>query len=103
MRIERPTEHPHVVIIDRAAGPCAVMKGTRLAIWWLVRQLRAGDTPEDVHEQWPYVSLAMIHSGLSYYHDHRDEIDPIIEEGDRLAAEHSEMSEQGRVIYNDLP
>jgi uncharacterized protein (DUF433 family) len=88
MRVETPTEHPHVVIIDRPAGPCAVIKGTRLAVWWLMRQLRVGDTPEDIVHGWNYLSLASIYDGISYYHDHRDEIDPIIEEMDRLEEEH---------------
>ena len=81
----RPTEHPHVVIIDRAAGPCAVIKGSRTAVWFIVRQVRTGDTPEDIAASLPHLTLAGIYSALSYYHDHRDELDPIIEELDRLA------------------
>ena len=88
MVAEIKTEHPHIVVIDRPAGPCAVIKGTRLAVWWLMRQLRAGDTPDDILKGWPYLSLASIHDGISYYYDHRREIDPIIEAADRLAAEH---------------
>ncbi len=29
--------------------------------------------------QYPYLSLAEAHAGLTYYHDHRDEIDHEIE------------------------
>jgi uncharacterized protein (DUF433 family) len=84
---EVKTEHPHIVVIDRAAGPCAVLKGTRTAVWFIIRQLRTGDTPEDIVATLPNLKLAAVYDAISYYHDHRTELDPIIEELDRLAAE----------------
>ena len=89
MVTETKTEHPHIVRIERPPGPCAVIKGTRMAVWFIIRQLRTGDTPEDIVASWNHLSLAGVYDAISYYHDHRDEIDPIIEEGDRLAAEHT--------------
>ncbi len=89
--VEVATEHPHIVVIDRAAGPCAVVKGTRTAVWFIVRQLRAGDSPEDVVGALPQLTLAGVHDAISYYHDHRAEFDPLIEEMDRLADEQDEI------------
>ncbi len=88
MVTETKTEHPHIVRVTGAAGEKAVMAGTNLSVWWLIRQLRAGDTPEIIAREFPHTNLAAIYDAISYYHDHRAEIDPIIEEGDRLAAEH---------------
>ena len=81
------TEHPHIVRVMGAAGEKAVIAGTNTAVWFVVRQLRAGDSPEDMVEMLPHLTLAGIYDAMSYYHDHRAEIDPIIEESDGLAAE----------------
>jgi len=38
---------------------------------------------EEMHEQYPHLSLAQIHAALSYYYEHRDEVDADIERRDR--------------------
>jgi len=86
MTTEIRTEHPHIVRTTGAAGEKAVIAGTNISVWFIVRQLRTGDTPEDIVKSLPYLTLAGVYDALSYYHDHRDEIDPIIERGDRAAA-----------------
>ena len=88
MVTETKTEHPHIVRVVRPAGEEAVISGTRIGVWFIVRQLRTGDTPEDIVASLPHLTLAGIYDAISYYHDHRDEIDPIIEYGDRMAAQH---------------
>ena len=92
MVTETKTDHPHIVRVERPAGKEAVIAGTRIAVWFIVRQLRTGDTPEDIVESLPHLTLAGIYDAMSYYHDHRAEIDPIIEYGDRMAAEHDAKS-----------
>ena len=88
MVTEMKTEHPHIVRVTRPAGEDAVIAGTRISVWFIVRQLRTGDTPEDIVASLPHLSLAGVYDAISYYHDHRAEIDPIIEYGDRMAALH---------------
>ena len=90
MVTELKTEHPHIVRRAGAAGDRAVVAGTNLAVWFIVRQLRAGDTPEKIVEayEYPELTLASVYDAVSYYHDHKDEIDPIIEHGDREDAKH---------------
>lgn len=85
---ETKTDHPHIVRVERPAGEEAVIAGTRIAVWFIVRQLRTGDTPEAIVESLPHLTLAGIYDAMSYYHDHRAEIDPIIEYGDRMAAQY---------------
>ena len=85
---ETKTDHPHIVRVERPAGEEAVIAGTRIAVWFIVRQLRTGDSPEDIVESLPHLTLAGIYDAMSYYHDHRAEIDPIIEYGDRMAAQY---------------
>lgn len=36
-------------------------------------------TPEEMHVQYPHLSLAQIHAALSYYYEHQGEIDADIE------------------------
>ncbi|MDP9237656.1 MAG: DUF433 domain-containing protein [Chloroflexota bacterium] len=88
MVAETKTEYPHIVRRTGAGGDTAVLAGTNIGVWFIVRQLRTGDTPEDIVTALPHVTLAGIYAAMSYYHDHRAEIDPIIEHGDRLAASH---------------
>ncbi|HKS41929.1 MAG TPA: DUF433 domain-containing protein [Blastocatellia bacterium] len=42
-----------------------------------------GWSPEEIHDQHSHLSLAQIHSALSYYYDHQAEIDAEIEQQDK--------------------
>ena len=46
-------------------------------------KLAHGSSPEEVHEQYPHLSLAQIHAALAYYYDHQAEIDAQIEQDDQ--------------------
>ena len=54
-------------------------------------KLAHGSSPEEMHFQYPHLSLAQIYAALSHYHDHQAEFDVEIErqlkEVDALAAE----------------
>ena len=56
---------------------------------------------EEMHFQYPHLSLAQIYAALAYYHDHRAEIDAQIEEGRRnyeeLKEQAGESPLQGRI------
>ncbi len=49
----------------------------------VLEQIAYGWSPEEMHEQHPHLSLAQIHAALSYYHDHKAEMDAVIERDDR--------------------
>ncbi len=40
-------------------------------------------SPEEMHEQYPHLSLAQIHAAMSYYYEHQAEVDADIERRDR--------------------
>ena len=44
-----------------------------------------GDSPDQIHEAYPTVSLAEVHATIAYYLDHRDEVDAYVREGQREA------------------
>ena len=56
----------------------------------VVDKLAHGSSPEEMHFQYPHLSLAQIHAALSFYHDNQSELDAEVErrlrEVDALAA-----------------
>jgi uncharacterized protein (DUF433 family) len=38
-----------------------------------------GSSPEEMHREYPHLSLAQIHAALAYYYDHQKEFDEEIE------------------------
>lgn len=42
-------------------------------------KLAHGSSPEEMHFQYPHLSLAQIHSALAYYYDHQLELDAEIQ------------------------
>ena len=57
-------------------------------------KLAHGSSPEEIHFQYPHLSLAQIHAALAYYYDHQAESDAEIqrrwEEVNALAAQEAE-------------
>jgi uncharacterized protein (DUF433 family) len=68
--------HAHVELVQTTSGLRAMVKGTRIPVSIIVGYLQAGETPEMLASiVMPHVSLAAIYDALSYYYDHREEID----------------------------
>src|ERR1043166_6076496 len=57
-----------------------------------IDKIAYGSSPEEMHFQYPHLSLAQIHAALAYYYDHQIEIDAQIEQGLRR---YEEMRAQG--------
>jgi uncharacterized protein (DUF433 family) len=59
-----------------------------------VDKLAHGSSPEEMHFQYPHLSLAQIHAALAYYYDHQAELDSEINkrrlEADELTAQASD-------------
>ena len=67
------TRYEHVVLDDRHL-PC--IAGTTMKVVELVlAQIAYGWSPEELHFQFPHLSLGQIHSALAYYWDHQAELD----------------------------
>ena len=67
----------------------------------VVDKLAHGSSAEEIHFQYPHLSLSQIHSALAYYHDHQRELDAEIEqrlkEVERQAKEQSDSPFRGRL------
>lgn len=81
----------HIELDDRGRPWIA---GTKVKVVEVVLDHTAYDfSPAEIHLQHPHLSLAQIHAALSYYYDHRAEIDAEI----RCQAEDAErLWEQNR-------
>ena len=53
----------------------------------VLSHLAHGWDAENLHREFPYLSMGQIHSALAYYYDHREEIDRDIEDRRRVAEE----------------
>jgi len=53
----------------------------------VLSQKAYGWSPEELHFQYPHLSLGQIHSALAYYWDHRDELEAAMLESVRFADE----------------
>ena len=82
------TEHPHIVRIPGVQNGDAVIRDVIVTVHHIVILAnRFGQTPEQIAKEWSsYLSLAQIYDALSYYYDHKNEIDDIIAEEDHIEA-----------------
>ena len=79
MLVETRYEH---VVLNKADIP--VIFGSTMKVTELVlAHLAYGWSPEELHFQYPHITLGQIYSALAYYWDHREELDEDIE--NRLA------------------
>lgn len=73
------------------------IKGTRMSVHRIARWWRMGLNGEDIHREFPHLSLAQIHAALTYYFANQKgmdaEIDAAIAEERRLAEEHQKLKQ----------
>lgn len=67
------TRYEHVVLDDHVVP---LIDGTTMKVVELVVAHTAyGWSPEELHFQFPQLTLGQIHSALAYYWDHREDLD----------------------------
>ena len=67
------TRYEHIVLDEQGVPRIA---GTTMKVVELVVARAAyGWSPEELHFQFPHLTLGQIHSALAYYWDHRDALD----------------------------
>jgi uncharacterized protein (DUF433 family) len=67
--------------------------GTRLTLDTVLGAYERGDTPQEIVEGFPDLSLADVHAIIAYYLRNREAVDAYIEEGEAQAAEIRKMVE----------
>ncbi len=71
----------HIGLDERGV---AYIQGTRIKVRQIVVDAKSGMTPEAIEEAYEHLTLAQIFAALSYYHDHKTQIDAEIAEADRF-------------------
>lgn len=56
-----------------------IIKGTRTPVRAIVEMWRMGNSPEEIVQGLPHLTLAQIFDAMSYYYDNQAEIDNCIE------------------------
>jgi uncharacterized protein (DUF433 family) len=69
-------DHPYIVSHKEFCGGSPVIKGTRFPVRSVVNYvLRQGVSPEEIVGEFSHLTLAQVYDALSYYYDHKDDID----------------------------
>ncbi len=72
--------HPYVERRSGTHGGRPVIRGTRLPISSIVQRYRHGRSVEGILSDYTQLNPAQVHDALSYFYDHRSEIDQEIRE-----------------------
>ena len=79
---ERGTEHPHITRIEGVRDGAPVLRGTHIPVRLIAQMYRMGDSVEDILQSYPQLTATSVHDAISYYLDHRAEIETeIVEQG----------------------
>lgn len=75
------TEHPYITRVSGILGGRPILRGSRIPVWQVAQAIvQLGETVEDYLGDHPHLTAAKIHGALSYYYDHRTEVDKEIDE-----------------------
>lgn len=73
--------HPYIERRPGFAGGSPVIVGTKFPVRSVVGYvLQLGMTPEELVREFPHIALAQVYDALSYYYDHKLEVDQDIRE-----------------------
>ncbi|MCL4456620.1 MAG: DUF433 domain-containing protein [Nitrospirae bacterium] len=72
--------HPYITFREDIGGGSPIIVGTRTRVSNLVAYHKLGLSPEELAREFPHLTLSQIYDALSYYYEHREEIDREIDE-----------------------
>ena len=67
--------HPYITQKEGIQGGKPIILGARIPVSSIVSYHKMGDSPEEILEKYPHLTLAQFYDTLSYYYNHRGEID----------------------------
>lgn len=76
----RPTEHPYIIRREGMRGGRPILRGSSIPVWLIAAMWKSGDTIDEISQAYPHLHLAAIFDAISYYLDHREEIENQITE-----------------------
>ncbi len=78
------TSLPHIDSTPDVAGGQARIAGTRIRVQDVVLWTELGRSPDEIVSGHPHITLSDVYAALTYYHDHREEIDSQIKNDDEF-------------------
>lgn len=88
-------ENRHIEITPGVCGGRPRIAGHRIRVQDIVLWTEQGQSADQIVAGFPQLSLADVYGALTYYHDHREEIDREIREDDEFAARMKAQSGPG--------
>lgn len=86
-------KHPYIVSLKTHCGGSPVIAGTKFPVRSVVFYiLRQGMTPEELIKEFSHLTLPQIYDALSYYYEHKEEIDK------ELSMTESDLREKAAII-----
>ncbi len=74
--VAKEIQHTYITIDKKIRGGEPVISGTGIRVLDIaIRYEIMGMTPEDITIALPHLNLSQVHDALSYYYDHKNEID----------------------------
>jgi len=80
MAVELKTEHPYIIKNPYVCGGSPIISGTRITVRLIASRVKSGDSVDDIIRDYPHLTLAQVHDAISYYFDHKEEIEQEIQE-----------------------
>lgn len=92
-------KHPYIITNKKIRGGEPLISGTGIRVLDIaVRYEIMGMCPEDIIVTLPHLSLSQVHDALSYYYEHKTEMDKkwkaIIKETETMKRRHPSMLER---------
>jgi uncharacterized protein (DUF433 family) len=97
-----PTEHAHIVKQPGVCGGSPIVRGTRITVRHVAVLWKDHQTAEEIVRTYPHLQLSWVYDAISYYLDHKPEIEREIEENqieNVLARTGGVMDEKGVVRF----
>lgn len=83
----RMDEHPLVRFVDGPAGRRARLAGTGKDVWEAIATVRDNDNDLDAAAEYLGIALGLVQAAVMYYGGYREEIDELIADNEREAAD----------------
>ena len=94
-------KHPYVTQKKGVCGGKPVIAGTRIPVWAVAGWRHRGYSPERMQRDiYPSLGLAEIYDALSYYHDHKEDIDRQLEENSLSPSEARRRQVKWRQLHS---
>jgi len=76
-----------IVSTPNVCGGRPRIEGSRITVQYIINEVKAGVTPEEILEDKPYLTLASIYTAIAYYYDNKELLDAEFAQHDRECAE----------------